>query len=373
MASNPERFRHLQTSLAAGQAILLSTPTDLAYFADFSVLLPEEREGFLLITAETCYLIKATFSPAPAEHTYQILEQCRPPALAKHLEKIIQADHLHELALDFSSVFVDEYQAIQKVAEENQVTLVAEDKDQIWQLRMIKDETEIEELRLAGHYGEAAFQTVRKKLQVGITEKEVAAQIEVALLELGADKTAFPTIVAFGANGASPHYQPGNVALTAEMPVLIDMGAMVHGYRSDLTRSFWFGDHPTEEFTKIEKIVIGAYQETAQFLDKTLRKSSLSNLPGTVTSIGIAAKELDTIARTSIRQYGYGQQFIHTTGHGVGLDIHEPPSLNWSNDQPLKPGMVITIEPGIYLPDHFGLRYENTILIGEKHSEVLTK
>src|SRR5258708_19064043 len=156
MATHPERFQQLQRSLSPGQAIILSTPTDLAYFAQFQTLVPEEREGFFIITSEECYLVKASFSPAPEAHSFKILNQSRPFDLAQHLRQIITDHHLHELCFDFSSLFVEEYLAIQKVAAEQHASVVALEKDRIWQYRMIKDNLELEEMHRAGHFGEAA-------------------------------------------------------------------------------------------------------------------------------------------------------------------------------------------------------------------------
>ncbi len=360
MANSSERFQHLQRTLSPDQAILLSSPTDLTYFANFLILVPEEREGFLLITQKACYLIKASFSPVPQHHTYRVLEQCRPPALAKHLEEIFTTHQLRYLNLDLSSLFVDEYKAIQEVAQRHHLELLEIEKDTLWQHRMKKDTQEIALMRTAGRYGQQAFQHIFDRLAVGMTEKEVANQVEIELLQLGADKSAFPTIVAFGAHGAEPHYQPGDVPLKKNTAVLIDMGAIVHGYRSDLTRSFWFGDRPEPQFLQVEKIVKDAYTTTFTYLQEHLQETP-------------TAKSLDETARSFIKHHGYEHQFIHTTGHGIGLDIHEPPSLSWSSSQSLLPGMVITIEPGIYLPTQFGFRHENTILIGEKNIEVLTK
>lgn len=359
-----ERLRRVQQTLAPGKAILLSSATDLAYFADFQILLPEEREGFLLITPRSVYLMKATFSPAPSDVSFlHVLENCRPASLAQHVSQIATQDEVKDLAIDLGTLFVDEYQALQSVALQNKFSLVSLEKERIWKLRMIKDKTEATALRQAGQIAHATFEHILKQLHIGVTEREVANQIEIELLRMGAQQTAFPTIVAFGPNGAAPHYQPGNVALRTNMPILIDMGARFHGYRSDLTRSFWFGNNPSAEFVKIEKIVTGAYEATVAFLEKAVRTHTLQKLH---------ARDLDQVARIFITEHGEGHHFIHTTGHGVGLDIHEPPSLNGSNSQLLQAGMVITIEPGIYLPGQFGYRHENTIFIGDTTIEVLT-
>jgi Xaa-Pro aminopeptidase len=126
-----------------------------------------------------------------------------------------------------------------------------------------------------------------------------------------------------------------------------------------MTRSWWFGDQPPADFTQIKNLVDEAYSLTLEQLQQP--------------SITVTAQILDETARTFISQAGFGQEFIHTTGHGVGLDIHEPPSLYWKNKQPILPGMIITIEPGIYLPERFGYRWENTVLITDTGCQELTK
>ena len=127
-----------------------------------------------------------------------------------------------------------------------------------------------------------------------------------------------------------------------------------------MTRSFWFGDKPTQEYLKVKKTVHQAYQAALAKLTQPLTNQ-------------LQAKDLDQAARSVISLAGYGPKFIHTTGHGLGLDIHEPPSLNWRNDQEIKPGMVITLEPGIYLNGRFGCRHENTILVTKDGAQELTK
>ena len=136
------------------------------------------------------------------------------------------------------------------------------------------------------------------------------------------------------------------------MPILIDLGATVNGYHGDMSRTVWFGKKPSPEFLKVEEVVKAAYQEAV---------SALKNRQGQQ----ILAKDLDQAARGVITQAGYGKNFIHTTGHGLGLDIHENLSLNWNNEQPILPQMVITIEPGIYLEGKFGYRYENMVVVND--------
>jgi Xaa-Pro dipeptidase len=357
-----DRVTRFQKNLTPTQLALLSTATDICYFSNYQTLVPEEREGFFVITSSKSYLIHASFSPTPTDHAYELLENCRPNSLAEHLKKLILEQHITEILYDATSLFVEEFQAIENVGVQNvsPVKLTPLNKNWIWQLRMKKDADEVLRLRRASEIISEVMARIAENFEVGITEKEIANQMDVLIRELGADQPAFPTIVAFGDHGALPHYQPSKVPLVENTAVLIDAGAWFENYRSDMTRTFWFGAQPDQEFLKIEKVVKEAYQQT------------LSKVRNRDTATKLQAKNLDEAARGIISTAGYGQQFIHTTGHGVGIDIHEPPSLNWKNETVLETGMIITIEPGIYLPDKFGYRYENTVLITEKSAEELT-
>ncbi len=348
----------LQATLQPHQALLLSHPNDVVYCTGFEYLVPEEREAFFVITKQNFYLIRASFSPVPAHAFFQVLDNCKPASVARHLANIVKDEQMSEILFDKSSLFYEEYEAILDEATTLSCTLRSFDRNLIWNFRLKKSDDEVKYMRQAGRIMAQAMQAIIAELHSGMTEKHVCHLLTEKLTSLGSDKNAFPLIVAFGAHGAEPHYQPGDAVLEDNMPVLIDAGATVKGYRSDMTRSFWFGAHPTEEFLKIEKIVQAAYTAAFEKLSSSQRLKAL---------------DLDQAARSLIKTAGFEEYFIHTTGHGIGLDIHEPPSLNWSNETPIEPSMVITIEPGIYLEDTFGYRHENTVLVTEKGGEVLTK
>ena len=347
------RVKKLQQQLSHNQLVILSNPVDVHYFSGFDILVPEEREAFLLVTPNTIVLQHAFFSPAEVTLSCQKIIGCQPTKLAETIQNIGEMESLNEILIDETSLFVYEY----KVLQSTEIPLLALDRSLIWNVRMTKDPFEIRLITKAGKIASQAFNRVigknGQKLKPGITEIELKTQLEHKLLELGSEKVAFPTIVAFGSSGALPHHQPTQKKLEKNMPVLIDFGATVDGYRSDMTRSFWFGPNADEKFNQVEKIVHKAYQAATGKLDTT-------------------AQEIDQTARNLITEAGYGPHFIHTTGHGVGLDIHEQPSLNSQNQTSTQPGMVITIEPGIYLENQFGYRFENTVLITDNGFEELT-
>lgn len=339
------RIITLQKNIQDNEAFLLSNPMDIKYFADFDWLVPAEREAFLLITKNSAYLIHATFSPVKNISGIQTRAGCYPHQVVKHIIGILQNDSFTKIHLDAESMYVNEYQALQKVPE---IALHNLNRDLIWQQRMIKDNQEISYIQKAIEISLAAFEHAQTQLKVGMTEKAIKDLLETYCKQHEAETMAFPTIVAFGPNAALPHHQPSDEVLQDNTAILIDFGAKYNGYCADMTRTIWFGEKPDTSFIEIKSIVDDAYETALQKLK---------------TTQSLSAKDLDSTAREVIEAKGYGSYFIHTTGHGVGLDIHEPPSLNWQNQQFLEKNMVITIEPGIYFDGEFGYRYENTIIV----------
>lgn len=354
-ASYRQRLARFQTHLDSTTAVLVSKPTDIVYFTGFPQLAPAEREAFLLVLPKNAVLFHHSFSPAPIQEKW--LQSVPKTALAAIADRLNQTA-IKQLLIDENTLSVAEYFQLKKLFSGELLPLNAQ---WVWQLRLVKDAQELAAIKIAGRIAASVFQSIQKELKAGITERAVANRIVALMLEHGADEPAFPTIVAFGPHGALPHHQPTTTKLKPEMPVLLDFGARFQGYCSDMTRSFWFGKQPSAQFQKIEKIVTNAYQQTLTHLQKRSAKQTLT------------ARDVDGIARNHVAREGFGDQFIHTTGHGLGIEIHEPPSLSWQNEAPIAPGMTITIEPGVYLPKEFGYRHENTIIVTQKSAEVLTK
>ncbi|EFB42492.1 MULTISPECIES: M24 family metallopeptidase [Parachlamydia] len=224
-------------------------------------------------------------------------------------------------------------------------------------LRMIKTPEEMDLLRRAAILGSQGFDYVCRLLKEGITEEEIAIELELFWKKHGAKGVAFEPIIAFGMNSSMPHYRAGAHQLKKGQPVLIDIGVTYAHYHSDMTRTLFFGQ-PAPQLVTIYHCVLEA-QIAALDLCR----------PG--TKVG----ELDFVARSLITQAGYGENFTHSLGHGIGLAVHEFPILR--NKPPfaevtLEPGMVITIEPGIYLPNVGGVRIEDSVLITEDGYENLT-
>lgn len=354
------RTGKLQKKIIANESVLLSSSSDITYFTNFNFLVPEEREAFVFITKASVNLIHSSFSPVDDYEHINYLKGSYPNQLANHLDKIIENEKIDKILIDKETLFVAELNAIQDKLPKMNI----EDYDStlVRDLKNIKEPGEIAKIKKACRITALVMQEIKNKLHEGITELEVKKLIRRLFEDSGTDELAFPTIVAFGKNSALPHHQPSEKKLEADMPVLIDMGAKFEEYCSDMTRTFWFGENPTKKFLEIEGVVKSAY------------RAGFEKLGSKATSPSIRAKDVDNATRMIISNKGYAQKFIHTTGHGLGLSIHEQPSISWSNKTEIVPGMVITIEPGIYLKGEFGYRYENTVLVGEsKVIELTTK
>jgi Xaa-Pro dipeptidase len=224
------------------------------------------------------------------------------------------------------------------------------------QLRMRKDEAEIAHMRRAVEIAEQAMQRLLEdgSIRAGRTELQVAADLQIALLREGGQGEAFPPIVVAGPNSASPHASPSARPLAEGDLVIIDWGTVYRGYRSDITRTFVVGA-PSPEAARIHDVVLAANQSG--------RLAVRSGMP---------AQEVDRIARRAITLAGYGEHFIHRTGHGLGLETHEPPYIVEGNLDLLEPDMTFTVEPGIYLPGVGGVRIEDDVVVTEEGSETLT-
>ncbi len=222
-------------------------------------------------------------------------------------------------------------------------------------LRLRKDEQELAAMRRAVQIAEQAFEQTLPLIKPGITERELAAELTVALLRNGsAPELPFAPIVAFGANSANPHAVPGDTPLKPGELALFDWGASYEDYFSDITRTLALGD-PGEELRHIYNIVLHANQQGRM-----------------VGKPGIPAGAVDRAARQVIEEAGYGEYFIHRTGHGLGMESHEPPYLYAENPLFLESGMVYTVEPGIYLPGKGGVRIEDDVFITAEGCQSLT-
>ena len=247
-----------------------------------------------------------------------------------------------KIAVSFGETKHSEYLALQKIGVE------LTDADDVFAAAMtVKNEWELSCIAKACDIAEEAFNELLPEIKEGMTETEVAALLEYKMRKLGAQGLAFDTIVAFGAHAAVPHHETGETKLRFGDEILIDFGCRVNGYCSYITRTFLFGDDGKHEaFKKAYACVLAAHE---------LAKEKIV--------AGMTGKEADAIARDSLKANGYGELFTHSLGHGIGLNIHEKPSVSPKGEQKLLDGMVFSDEPGVYKAGEYGIRIEDTVTL----------
>jgi len=227
--------------------------------------------------------------------------------------------------------------------------------DVLQQLRVIKDQYELNYIRKASEILDKTIEYAFSIIKNGISEIDLADDLVRYSKRQGAEDVPF-SIVQFGRNTSNPHGLPTQERLKPEEPVLIDIAAQYNGYFSDITRVGFFGKSIPEEYTRIHSVVLKAHDEAIARVRP-----------------GVRAKEVDRVARSIIAAEGYGRYFTHRTGHGLGLEVHEEPYIHSGNNTVLKEGMVFTVEPGIYLPEKYGVRIEDTVIVTASGCEVATK
>ncbi len=272
-------------------------------------------------------------------------------SLWKGLEETIRKGKFKRIGFDSSKLTVETHLALCKFQGIEWVPVPG----LVLAQRMVKDAEEIKAISRACHVTHQSCMKMFRRLKPGMTESEVSYQLENLFHEGGSPKVAFETIVAFGEHAAFPHHVVTPKKLKKNTAVLMDIGCSIGGYRSDLTRTFFYGNI-TPRFQKIFNIVKQAQSEGVA-----------------AVRAGVTAGQIDAVCRDYIKKAGYGDYFIHGTGHGVGIDIHEPPRLGMSSKEVLKENMIVTVEPGIYLQGEFGVRIEDTLLVQKNGCKVLTK
>ncbi|MGL5521949.1 MAG: M24 family metallopeptidase [Metamycoplasmataceae bacterium] len=226
-------------------------------------------------------------------------------------------------------------------------------------LRILKDEKEIEIIQKAIDISLEAFDKVKKFLIEGVSEKEIASKFDYLMKRMGAEKTGFDSIVAFGPSAAEPHHHPTDNKLKKGDIVKLDFGALYSGYCADITRTFFYDDEVQYQDPKLKEIL--------EIVEEAARLGRESVRPG------ISTLEIDNICRQYIASKGYLNFFLHSTGHGLGIDVHELPNVSKLSDVILEPGMIITVEPGIYIKGLGGARIEDDVLVTETGHKVLSR
>ncbi len=335
LVGQPENRRYLSGFTALDHGISESSG---------ALLIP--RQGRPLLLTDFRYQLQAEREAAGCD---LLLYRRGLPALLKTLLPKFSA---RSLAFEPRYCLYSQHLALQRLCQSLGVRLVALDGE-IERRRQVKQAQELAAIRRSVALNEAVFQAVYPSLRPGQSEIEIALALENAMRIKGAERPSFDTIVAGGPNAALPHAIPSHRPLATGEPVIIDMGLVLDGYCSDMTRT----------------IVLGTPDERTVSLFRLVRRAQLAGLAA--LRAGVSGREVDLAARRVINEAGHGPDFGHGLGHGVGLAVHEAPSLSPRNRKLLKAGMVVTVEPGVYLKGWGGIRLENMAVVTETGHEPL--
>jgi Xaa-Pro aminopeptidase len=341
-------IRKLHTSGA--QALLVTNFKNVSYLTGFS-----GDDSYLLLGKTITLLISDT------RYEVQIAEEC--PGLEAHIRNnrtkmheavatVLKQAKLTQLGFESSSTTVEQWEQLRKAADRTEFVPLA---GLVEDLRQVKDHQEVMEIREAISQAERGFAVLRASLVGEMTELEAAHNLEHAMRKFGAKGAAFDPIVAVGPRSALPHARPSHAQICESDLLLVDWGATnLRGYKSDLTRVLVTG-RISPKLEKLYQVVLNAQRAGIEAIRP-----------------GVRGCDVDQAARSVIEKAGYGKRFGHGLGHGFGLDIHEEPRLSPVATAALKPGMIVTVEPGIYLPGWGGLRIEDDVLVTRDGHEVLT-
>ncbi len=354
----PTRLASLRESLIRKEvdALLVAGPENRRYLSGFTA--DDPHCGMLLISRERALLLTDFRYREWAENEAQDFEVAVYQEQNRTLMELLKDLRVSRLGFEAAHLTYRQYHRLTESATDAGLQMEVRPLDGlVEELREVKRPEELAAIRRALTLTETVLRIVAGQLAPGLTERQVAWEIEKRLREGGSEGVAFSPIVAAGPNSARPHHHPGDYPLKMGEPVIIDMGARVAGYAADMTRTLILGK-PDDQFRKIYSLVRRAQERAEQGL-----KAGMDSLAG------------DALAREVIAQAGYGEAFGHSLGHGVGLAVHEAPSLSPFKDHAviLKAGSVVTVEPGIYLTGWGGVRLENMALITEDGAEVLNK
>ncbi len=336
-------------------ALLVSVPQNRFFMSGFSATDPllQELSGFVLISRTSRVIL------TDGRYLAQARTECPEFNVLMYggdfisvFQKAAQGLEIRSVGIEAGHLTVDFYDRLSRGLGQHGIQVV-KTLNLVEPLRVCKSEDEIRKITCALRITERAFQTVLHRLSPGMTEKQAAWMVLSVMHEEGADGPAFEPIVASGPNAALPHAVPTDRVIKSGEPVLFDIGAMKDMYCSDMSRTVVLGE-PSERFKELYSLV---------------RTAQLEAIRG--VRPGMPTNEVDGLARGLIERSGYGDYFLHSLGHGVGLATHEAPSLRRLNPVELQEGMVITVEPGIYLSEWGGIRLEEMVLVRSDGAEVL--
>ncbi len=352
------RIQKLKTILRRKKfdAILISQPQNRRYLTGYTAMDHgiQETSGLLLVPSHgtPCLLTDFRFKEQAKSEVADCKIILYPKGVLSLLKKLLPDLGIRKLACESDYTLHSTAAKLIDLGKQCNISITFL-SGIVEKMRLTKEEDEIDLIRRSVQLNEEVFQKVFGRLSTGMTEIDAALEIASEMRRAGAEGESFDTIVATGAASALPHAVPGMKKLQQNRPLLVDMGLILAGYCSDMTRSFCLGT-PDEKYKEIHRIV---------------RKAQLAGIDAVIA--GATGQQVDRAARRIINDAGYGKYFGHALGHGVGMAVHEDPRVSPKSRKKLQPGMVITIEPGIYIPGWGGIRLENMVVVRQDGCENL--
>lgn len=338
-------FEHLNTDCA-----LITSDINRRYFTGMKssagIVLAFPEKAYLLIDFRYIEKARATVKNAEVIELFRTKPQ---------LTELLKKHNAHTMSIESETMTVKTLNSYRHFFPQIEIDDSDALSTAIGKLRMIKDNEEIRCIRKAQEIAEKSLDELMPFIKVGKTEREIALELNRLMFQNGAEDLSFETIVLSGKNTSMPHGVPSDKKVQDGEFVLMDFGAVWNGYHSDMTRTICVGE-PDDEMKKVYNIVLEA------------QLAGLAN-----ARAGITGKELDKISRDIIEKAGYGDNFGHSLGHGVGLEIHEKPNASPNYDSVLESGSILTVEPGIYIEGKFGVRIEDFVILTENGCDNLTK
>ncbi len=344
------KIKEIQNLLNEDSCALISSNVNRFYLCEFP-----SSAGNIIITKNSATLLIDFRYFEKAKKTVKNMDVLLLTSLYKNIKSVLDNKKIKNIYIETEHITLETLNRLEKGLEEFCILKDSTLSQKLNELRQIKTPKEIEFIKKAQAITDKAFSHILNFIKVGKTEKEIALELEFFMRKNGSPGVAFDTIVVSGKNSSLPHGVPTDKPLEKGDFLTMDFGAVYEGYCSDMTRTVAL-DYVTDQQHEIYDIVLQSQLEALKNIKPNIR-----------------CKEIDKIARDIIANKGYGDFFGHGLGHSVGIEIHENPSFNTKDERPLKKGMVITVEPGIYLPDKFGVRIEDMVVITDEGFENITE
>ncbi len=335
-----------------GEGAIFTSEVSKRYLTDFG-----SEDGTLIVTKKGAYFIidARYFEHTEQQVTDPLCKVILQKELFNQIGEIFQNDGVNYVYVEDEFMTVSTLSEYQRKFSEIKFDTTNRLSDFMRNMRIIKTDQEVDYIVRAQRIAEAAFTKLISNMRAGMTEKQIAALLEYIMLDLGSDGVSFATIAASGVNSACPHAVPTTKPVQDGDFLTLDFGATYKGYHSDMTRTVVFGK-PTDEMKNIYNAVWGANTDAIK-----------------AVKADISCKLVDNVARSTLDAWGYEEYFTHGLGHGVGLEIHEAPNVSYRSGTTLKEGMIITIEPGVYIPGKYGVRTEDMCLVTKDGCRILTE